>query len=286
MRRLVSVPVIGVLFLAILVTTASAAFPGRNGRIVFLKDGDDRSVLYSVDPDGSRLRRITTGDYDSKLSVAPDGRTVAFSREGAIFTARMSGRHVTRLTRFGGDLEPSISGPLGRRIVFTRFGSVTSKLWLMASDGTGERQLTDPPTADRLPAFSPDGRWIAFVRPNRNRDERIYKMRSDGSGVRRLTHGKRPGGPPSFSPDGKSIVFDHPTKKGGWAIDAMRSNGTHVHRIRRGEDAAYSPNGERIVFMRNGIIHAMDRHGRHMRRVTPRGWTASNPVWAPRVENG
>lgn len=283
---------VGLLFSGIWIASASAAFPGRNGRIVFVKAGE-HSAIYSVNPDGSRLRRIRASEYNSKPSVAPDGRTIAFARprkEGsAIFTVRMSGRHLTRLTAFGGSVEPSFSGPLGRRIAFTRFG-VTSEIWLMASDGTDQRRLIDTPTGDRSPAFSPDGNWIAFDRSDQNREGQIYRVRSDGSDLRRLTRGKRSSGSPSFSPNGKSIVFDHATGNGNWAIEVMRANGTHRHRIALGEFPAFSPNGQRIAFSRemgaHEVIYTVDRHGHHLRRVTPRRWSASYPDWAPRAENG
>jgi TolB protein len=220
-------------------------------------------------------------------------RTIAFARPGregsAIFTVRMSGRHLTRLTPFDGSVEPTFSGPLGRRIAFTRFGA-TSKIWLMASDGTNERRLIDTPTGDRFPVFSPDGSWIAFDRSDQNRDERIYKVRSDGSDLRRVTRGKRTSGQPSFSPNGKSIVFDRLTGNGNFAIDVMRANGTHVHRVALGEDPAFSPNGKRLVFAREvrarEAIYTMDRRGHHLRRVTPRKWSATEPDWAPRAGNG
>src|SRR5919198_1272806 len=57
MCRLGCVLLVGLPFSAIWVTTASAAFPGQNGRIVFVKERDNSSPLYSVNPDGSRLRR-------------------------------------------------------------------------------------------------------------------------------------------------------------------------------------------------------------------------------------
>jgi hypothetical protein len=66
----------------------------------------------------------------------------------------------------------------------------------------------------------------------------------------------------------------------------MWANGTHARRIRLGEDPAYSPRGNRIVFMRQGVIYTMDRRGRHPRRITPRSWSASDPDWAPRAGNG
>jgi len=270
------------------VAAAFAAFPGGNGRVVFVKNGGSGAPLFSVNPDGSGLRKITRGHYDSRPSVAPDGRTIAFARDArktrAIFTVRMSGKHLQRLTSDDGS-EPAFSGPLGRRIAFTRFNSATSQIWVMASDGTDERRLTDPRTADRFPAFSPDGKSIAFVRDRGA--EQIFKMRSDGSDVRRLTNGKQSAGPPSFSPDRESIVFHVLSKKGNWVIYLMTANGAHLQRLRAGEDPAFSPDGERIIFVRHErVIYTMNRRGHDLRRVSPRSWSASDPDWAPRAGNG
>ena len=266
-------------------TTASAAFPGKNGLIVFVKNGGNGTPLVSVNPDGSGLRKVTRGHYDSRPDVAPDGRAIAFSRDAKIFTVHMTGRHLKRLTSDDGS-EPAFSGPLGRRIAFTRFNSVSSQIWVMASDGTAERRLTKPPTADRFPAFSPDGEWIAFNRDDRNRDERMYRMDSDGSGIRPLTHGVQPAGPASFSPDGEHIVFDDRSRNGNWVIYVMSANGNHVRHLRVGEDPAFSPNGKRVVFARHEVIYTMNRRGHNVRRVSPRSWTASEPDWAVRPANG
>jgi Tol biopolymer transport system component len=278
--------VVVVVVAAFISSVAFAAFPGSNGRIVFVKGGGNNSPLYSVNPDGSGLRKITRGRYDSAPTVAPNGRTIAFTRGGKVFTVEMAGKHLRRLTSDDGT-DPAFSGPLGRRIAFTRFNSVTSQIWLMASDGTGERRLTDPQTADRFPNFSPDGRWIAFVRDGHNRNEEVWKMRSDGSGLRRLTHVRQSVGQPSFAPDGKSIAYERLSKHGKFVIDLMRANGTHARRLRLGEDPAFSPNGKRIVFVRHEeVVYTMNRRGKDLRRVTPHSWTAWEPDWAVRTGNG
>jgi len=56
----------------------------------------------------------------------------------------------------------------------------------MSPDGTGLTRLTNDPGADLLPAWSPNGSKIAFVRdPGGNPD--IYVMNADGSAVKRLS---------------------------------------------------------------------------------------------------
>ena len=58
------------------------------------------------------------------------------------------------------------------------------EIYVMNADGSGEKRLTRNPSHDASPAWSPDGRKIAFIRNLRNPD--IYVMNADGSGQRRL----------------------------------------------------------------------------------------------------
>jgi len=54
----------------------------------------------------------------------------------------------------------------------------------MNADGTGVARLTTSTLSDELPAWSPDGRYIAF-----DRDADLYVMNADGSSVQQLTRG-------------------------------------------------------------------------------------------------
>jgi hypothetical protein len=68
------------------------------------------------------------------------------------------------------------------------------------------RQLTDDPADDMLPAWSPDGRSIAFV-STRDGNPEIYVMDMDGGRQRRLTDD--PGGDwrPAWLPDSRALLF-------------------------------------------------------------------------------
>jgi Tol biopolymer transport system component len=72
------------------------------------------------------------------------------------------------------------------RILMTRLGPSKASLMIADLDGTGERALTEG-TLDYNPAWSADGKWIAFT-SERNGSADLYRIRADGSGVERLTN--------------------------------------------------------------------------------------------------
>src|SRR5260221_313831 len=87
-------------------------------------------------------------------------------------------------------------------IVFSR---LDDNLWTANADGSALRRLTTGPGEDGWPAWSPDGRSIAFVaaRGPGNQERSIWIMRSDGSGKRRVAKGEYP----VWSPDGRFLMF-------------------------------------------------------------------------------
>jgi TolB protein len=85
------------------------------------------------------------------------------------------------------------------------------EVYVMNADGSGQRRLTRNAAADASPAWSPDGRKIAFVR-NRGApcyapvclsNSGIYVMNADGTGQRRLA--RNAGW--VWSPDGREIAY-------------------------------------------------------------------------------
>ncbi|HMJ00070.1 MAG TPA: PASTA domain-containing protein [Gaiellaceae bacterium] len=89
------------------------------------------------------------------------------------------------------------------KIVFESTRDGNYELYLMNADGSSQRRLTVNPESDLQPAFSPDGKRIAWVRA-----DDIYTMRVDGSEVRQLTSGTARDWFPAWSPDGSQIVFE------------------------------------------------------------------------------
>ena len=77
----------------------------------------------------------------------------------------------------------------------------------MTAAGRILRRLTNNPKFDGGPAWSPDGRRIAFY-SQRTPGGDVFVVNTDGSGLRNVTRNAAHDGLGSWSPDGKWIVFD------------------------------------------------------------------------------
>jgi TolB protein len=170
-----------------------------------------RSGIAVMDADGGPARQITRtrgSSFDGAPAWSPDGSRIVFTRatfgEGSedatfdLFTVAPDGTALRKIVSGGGD--PSWS-PDGMRIAYTsirdRLGitcfqecATSGEIYVAEADGRRQRRLTRTEADEGSPAWSPDGRRIAFVSDESNRREHeneIYVMDADGSKARRLT---------------------------------------------------------------------------------------------------
>ena len=266
-RDLAVASVLALLALALAVAAlhedlAAAAWPGRNGPIVYLGvrpetsntaccSGYETTGLRVVDPGTPGSTRVLTTDpSDADPQVSPDGRTVVFTRvipsglpfplemERVVFAIDLDGgdlRQVTAVgTEGGSDFKPSFY-PSGEAIVFARGRgrSGENDLYSVRLDGTGLRQITEGPAREEAPTVSPTGRQIAFTcgpAGGNSRIEDVCSIRPDGTHRALLSRALRQGVEPfdpDFSPDGRLIAF---TLGPGTAADVftMRANGSRL----------------------------------------------------------
>jgi TolB protein len=94
------------------------------------------------------------------------------------------------------------------RIVYTQTREDgTEAVYLMKPDGTDRRCLIDTAGPDSFPAWSPDGRWLAFIGGATEGDEDIYVVRADGTLLQQLTDTDAVEEQPEWSPDGTRIGY-------------------------------------------------------------------------------
>lgn len=132
-------------------------------------------------------------------------------------------------------------------------------------------QITEDP-ADTEPAFSGDGRTIAFVRGGD-----LYSIRPDGSGQRQLTSGAELDGRPIVSPNGRYVVFERRAAEGAPRdLYTVGTSGGGVHALVSSaadeREATFSPDGCMIAFVRssagNDDLFSVKPAGVGLRRLT------------------
>jgi Tol biopolymer transport system component len=224
-------------------------------------DGVTKGGLFAV-RDG-RLNQLTEDPIDTEPAFSSDGRTIAFVRGGDLYSVRPDGSGQRRLTS-GPELDsaPILSAD-GRSVVFERRPSATgaADLYRVGAKGGGIRALTRGEADDHDADFAPDGSALVFVRgkatgPNGSSED-LYSVRPSGSGLARLT---RTGGD-EFEPRyfAGGILYSRGESTEGPAafadIYTMRRNGTKVKPQVRGVGSAYvedvGANGHMLLFRRD-----------------------------------
>ncbi len=148
--------------------------------------------------------------------------------------------------------------PDGKRIALHISILGTEAIWVLPGDGTpGASIPTTKGTADRDPAWSPDGHSLAFV-SNRHRGWRLYIADETGANARMLVRQEDEARHPRWSPDGTSIAYlSRAAKDTGWGLWITRADGTtdpkQLTRVPSDEEGPrWSPDGERIAITLRG----------------------------------
>jgi Tol biopolymer transport system component len=271
--------------------TRDARYPATpvwspDGRQIAFEGGPaGPSSVYVVNADGSGQRMLAR--RGGAPAWSPDGRTIAFFSGSKIYLMNADGSEHRPLTKTEPMARRSLAwSPDGRKLAFLREGGCGQGcfyLYVVNSDGSGLRNLTSKlaagghpgagPASD--PAWSPDGRKLAFVRLNASLGEPIYVVQADGSGLRNLT--PKPVGTyaaPAWSPDGRKIAFVS-DRDGNSEIYVMNADGSGQRSLTRNPaydaDPAWSPDGRKLAFVSNRDgsygVYIMNTDGSGPRRL-------------------
>lgn len=279
--------------------------------------------LWTVNDDGSGLARVTPpthlappgeASFDDEPSWSPDGRQLLYRRD---LHAR-AGSHGLWITSLDGASRSQVGpdapnasfdsynqpewSPDGEWVVFsgrpadaprTMEGGARLAIWLMSIDGAVLRRLTDGLGSDGSPAFSPDGRRIAFIRGRAGAsgdEQALLTMDLGGADVAPVFVGTPPGAREStvpgslrasWSPDGRQFALAYRED-----LFTLRSDGSEIEwRGRTGSPISIGASFSQVAWSAEpapALIYSLPMEGRPLQRLDLTGpLGAAEPLTPP-----
>jgi Tol biopolymer transport system component len=253
----------------------------------------DLAVTFTVLSGGGSIAGATV--LSNPLGVATSGAWTLGMIAGM---QQVSARAGSITTIFSAEAltEPcTVTCPGGGQIAFVRNGSI----YHITPQGTDLVQLTSS-GIDATPAWSPDGRRVAFTRSGAAQFGwgDVHVMDADGANVMRLTQADH-GRAPAWSPDGHRIVF-HDLCDGDSCLHVRNASADGGIPVRLGNprgynaDPAWSPDGSRIAFVSDYVaydfvfdIYVTASDGSSITQLTngfdmwPQLTYSLHPAWSP-----
>lgn len=190
--------------------------------------------------------------------------------------------------------------PSSGEIAFMSYQAINPDIFVMDIDRGLIHNITAHPAYDGAPAWSPDGRWLAFISDRERRGTQIYVMDANGGNIRRLTDNRGSYGAPRWSADGTRLVFPA-FHLGQGALVSVNLDGTDLTQVTSetvyagqvmvelgievgGLSRVLSPDGSRLMF----VSHRGSQWGIYLsnpdrsndRLLTYVGDFAEPPVWS------
>jgi tricorn protease len=241
-------------------------------RVYFLSDRKGPVSLFVYDTRSKQVEEALPSDGRDIKSVSAGPDAIVFEKLGSIhlFDPATGREHAVEVRLTGADFPPARPrfvkaasqiqsaniSPTGARAVFEAHGEI---LTVPAEYGDIRNLTRSPAVADRDPAWSPDGKWIAYF-SDESGEYALHLRSQDGlSETRKIDLGK-PGSffyQPRFSPDSRKIVYSDKRLQ-LWYVDLADGKPVLVDTgpyDEYGFETAWSPDSRWIAYTRQLPSH-------------------------------
>jgi len=239
----------------------SPSFSPDGEEMVFVSVVAGKEQLFRMRLDGKRVTQLTRDDADHEDPAwSPDGKHIAFvvMRNGLeqIYLMNADGTGAEPLTPAEVKTIHPNWHPDGRSVAYCTDDDLKPPKKNPAeiySIEVATRKITKliEGGVNTYPAWSPDGKKIAFRRMLGENNSEVFIANADGSDARNLTNDPAFDGWPAWSPDGTKIAFAS-NRRGSYEIYIMNPDGTGVRKVANNEGRATAPqwtkDGKNIFF--------------------------------------
>ncbi len=278
----------------------------HGGTVVFTCTRKEVNQICAINADGSGYTQLTAGEANSYYpAISPDGQSIVFvQNDGDYFDffqmalpARLLPQDAPpmpdQITYYVGNaFSPSFSRD-GSKIMFVNcVADQPDALWVMDRDGKNAHSIYSAPSTIVGAAWSPDGTIAAItMTAGAQFQYELYllDLGAPGKAPHQLTRGiSGIGGSVAWSPDQNHLlIFAGPVEaREVYAIDSKNGTATQLTFGGNNASAAYSPDGQYIVFnsLRNNNqadLYVMRADGHSMRQLTDNPEPDWQPQWGP-----
>ncbi len=252
MRNLVSkvVAALGVILYTIGVSQGASL----NAHIAYIAYNDGYWQAWTMTTDGRNHRQITRTPYDkSRISWYPDGRYLLVNNsQGGLAKVDIETGHEIPIRVSLAGVNDGMVSPDGEWIAVSfrlADGIDNNDIWIVKSDGTGLRRLTNMKGLQHEPSWGPDGNWIYFLSGTGGQTHDIWRVSPSSKKAEQLTVGQLYHFDVAVSPDG-DLAFSS-NRTGNYEIWVKR--GKENARALTNHPAldarpTWSPDGRTVVF--------------------------------------
>jgi TolB protein len=292
------------------------AYTGRPGiyhsKIAFIgrKSAKDDMHLFVCDFDGSNVIQVTKGRFPNMSpSWSKDGRFIIFTSymrgQPGLFRYELATGKLTPVFQDKGQTSGANFSASNKILAFTYQPDNIANIFYIPAEGGSKKLLVAGPNLDVEPAFSPNGKWLAFV-SGRFGNPHIFiadlNWRSSVDVVlgpiRRLTFAGWYNATPSWSYDSQKIAFAGFDKDiNRFDLFMMNPDGRQLDRLTLNsgdnERPTWSPNSQMLVFHSNRTsrlkqkgqtkLFVMNRDGSNQRALNIPLHSAEMADWSPQI---